>query len=622
MILGWIKQRQYASVFFGLLVAYSGTALALPAGAINPQLIETTESTPIEPLVDLHQRTSKPHNTDLSQLAQDPVWLGLLHANPKPLITDRDFYLSNRNFSALSELKATLSALSTDRTLQCRYPGRALWLAHQGLLKAQTEGCSEYQDYLKRAPIDSINYVFATEKVSSPASMMGHVFLGLSGADSTGVTRRHGVSFSTQISAFNLPKNAYQTIISGKPGSFSLGPYDEKLAHYLDMEQRSVWVYELSTTAFGRELLSAHLWELKQTQLKYFFTTYNCATNLYFLLKVAGLTELSTHKRLLSPVDLTNLLSESPHVTSRSFIPSDQYGTTMLLGDPEATEFAHDLPSGHMLSQTQIEFSADPKTGFKQQQLLSYYAGLLKDRAEITAEELSNIQSQANPYTDLRLDLSEYKDPGKNPYTSEASAGVMHSQNQEWLSLSYSPVKRSLLDDNRQGLSQSELIMGETAIKLSTSNLKLERFTLYRAAAFQDANRFTQLRSGRINLAFEANPLVSNQPKLNLQVATGFTKTTGPSGVYGLAGYDNVGLDAHLLTGTLGAFAQRGGIRVSAELLSGVELSDQDWRLAGSLGISARQTPNQALELKLRSFARTQEKAPDPEASLGWVQKF
>ena len=202
------------------------------------------------------------------------------------------------------------------------------------------------------------------------------------------------------------------------------------------------------------------------------------------------------------------------------------------------------------------------------------------------------------------------------------SAGVKHGQNQEWLSLSYAPVKRSLLDDNRQGLSQSELIMGETAIKLNASDLKLERFTLYRAAAFQDANRFTQLRSGRINLAFEANPLVSSEPKLNLQLATGYTKKAGFAGVYGLAGYDNVGLDAHLLTGTLGAFAQRGGIRVSAELLSGVELSDQDWRLAANLGISARKNPNQALELSLRSFAQTNKSSTDPEASLRWVQKF
>ena len=107
-----------------------------------------------------------------------------------------------------------------------------------------------------------------------------------------------------------------------------------------------------------------------------------------------------------------------------------------------------------------------------------------------------------------------------------------------------------------------------------------------------------------------------------MQLATGYTKTAGFAGVYGLAGYDNVGLDAHLLTGTLGAFAQRGGIRVSAELLSGFELSDQDWRLAGSLGISVRQTPNQALELTLRSFAKTDKKSADPEASLRWVQKF
>ncbi|MCI5124843.1 MAG: hypothetical protein D3925_10280, partial [Candidatus Electrothrix sp. AR5] len=76
----------------------------------------------------------------IEQLAQDPVWLKLLHyKNGQSEVLTKDFFLSPKGGQdPEAELLATLDAYSeawsaedNDTHARCRFPARYLWLSSQ-----------------------------------------------------------------------------------------------------------------------------------------------------------------------------------------------------------------------------------------------------------------------------------------------------------------------------------------------------------------------------------------------------------------------------------------------------------------------------------------------------------
>ena len=214
----------------------------------------------------------------------------LLHTqNQQRFIQDSQFYFSYHNFSLFNELTATLQAFAQPTPLNnqhpiCRFPARFLWLQQQLSFQAAdfpAPSCKAYQTFQKKAPAQAVQLVFASENIVSPSSMMGHVFLKISGKNAAHRQVSYAITYFTPLDTLNIPKMMYQSFAGGLQGVFALQPYQLLKENYLNKEERNLWEYTLNLDTFQKQFLQAHIWELKAMKSDYFFVDYNCATVTY-----------------------------------------------------------------------------------------------------------------------------------------------------------------------------------------------------------------------------------------------------------------------------------------------------------------------------------------------------
>ena len=109
----------------------------------------------------------------------------------------------------------------------------------------------------------------------------------------------------------NVPKLMLDSLVLGMPGRFALSPYDEGGRTYLLGEQRMLWEYELKLDASTRQLIQAHLIELKQTNFIYFFHRYNCATLVKHVLAIAVPSVSQRSDWITTPKDVIRLADQA-----------------------------------------------------------------------------------------------------------------------------------------------------------------------------------------------------------------------------------------------------------------------------------------------------------------------
>lgn len=268
----------------------------------------------------------------LSHISQSSTWHALLHWNgKKSYINNERFLLSYNNFSPENELIATLNYFHSEAPYpQCRFPARYAYLQmHFSLPELSTDKCAALSEFQKKAPIDRIALIFASENISMPSSMMGHIFIKISGTNYQGYEVDHAISFFTDINGFNIPKIIYDSMIIGKEGHLALTPYQELLTRYNELEQRNVWEYTLKMDGLARKLIHLHFFELKQTELTYYFSNYNCATFTKFVLAIAINTKQeNTHWD--TPVDVVRYAEKNGLIEHTSLSSATRWCMRML----------------------------------------------------------------------------------------------------------------------------------------------------------------------------------------------------------------------------------------------------------------------------------------------------
>ncbi|WP_419673687.1 DUF4105 domain-containing protein [Aliarcobacter butzleri] len=138
------------------------------------------------------------------------------------------------------------------------------------------------------------------------------------------------MSFYTTINTINLFELFYENFISGMEGTFVLRPYKETLDRYIKDEKRNVWEYELNLNSYQQKLLSYHIWELKDVDMKYFFTKYNCSTVLFYTLSLVNPKIYNDEKLWVTPLDITKYLYKYDLIKSSQLIASDGWMNRML----------------------------------------------------------------------------------------------------------------------------------------------------------------------------------------------------------------------------------------------------------------------------------------------------
>lgn len=416
-----------------------------------------------------------------------------------------------------------------ERFDKCRYPAHAYYKSIEQAKEAPDfSECIALTEYLIKVPLQSVSVVYASENLLSPSSMMGHVFLKLSGAQEDGTLKQHAVSFYTNLDGINIPKLFFDTMVLGKKGVFGLSPYSKFVEHYVHIEKRNLWEYEIELDDIALKLVQLHLWELKQSTLPYYFDRYNCATLISHILRLARpeITLPSLDK--VSPADVIRAVDQANVVSSKNVILSSEWRTRML----------SESLSESLLSQIQNNQLSDSATLFESSAERFFYAelGLAYTNHQLLESQISkeealkfvryyeNIKSSQPDY---QLDLSNYKSPTKMPYDTQWFLGYVHYQDQSFIRLGYLPAGLKKEDDSRQYFGNNELRLMEGSILYNPyqDKIDIDEFALYSVSTLKPYNSLVGGVSGKFELIVEDHFNQSLQPQTAFNVEGGLGLT-------------------------------------------------------------------------------------------------
>lgn len=369
------------------------------------------------------------------KLYEKNEWKSLLHFKNELHIKDKNFINSIENFSLKNEMELTIKGFfenadkyeDKNKHFQCRFPARFLFIKNE--LNLQNEifpeiNCTKFEEYKVKAPVDKIYMVYASDNVKNPSSMMGHTFLKFEGKNNLKEIKSHSISFYTSINTINLIELFYENFISGMDGIFVLRPYNETLEQYIKNEKRNVWEFQLKLNVYQKELLRYHIWELKDVDMQYFFTRYNCSTVLFYSLSLVEPKIYDDEKLWTTPLDITKYLYRYNLIENSQLIASDSWLNRMI------------------------------KENFNDEQI-----------------DLKKVD----------FDISKYKSPNKIPDERQLNLSYkkIDNENKAYTKFAFLPASHLLSDDNREYFGESELKIAYLSFLVNNENIKIDEFTLY-----------------------------------------------------------------------------------------------------------------------------------------------
>lgn len=412
-------------------------------------------------------------------------WEILLHFHANTFqIKDPTFFINDIPSSPTEELHRTLNLLTentqSSQDFVCRFPARYNWIKinFTSMLQDQEtpslEKCDSYQEYLEKVPVEKIYLVFAAENISSPLSMMGHVFLMLEGSDENGIKRQHAFSYFAVINSLNPLSLVIESLFTGQEGRFGLSPYQQSLLNYTEAEGRSVWEYELKTTTENRALIRDHIFELRDIKPNYLFTHYNCATFIY---------DLST---LIVP-DLNNKRSQHLWITPRDLVKDlinlNAFDSETVFINPIQ---AMKLTKWNIQDETKRLNALDLKNTYKIKSLtnespydhtyIRYLNEFLYIKNKISHEtytEIKNLTASEEYSTHI------LPKPEKSPNDTQVSFGFNKIASERNFTISFMPASHKLLDSSEGFFTENSLELGSFELSFNNKALQLENLTIY-----------------------------------------------------------------------------------------------------------------------------------------------
>lgn len=247
-----------------------------------------------------------------SDLANTHTWRALLHYEQGlSNIKDSAFFMADNGASnPEAELLATVEAFKTQPQTQCKFAARYKWIKQKGALKNVSKAdCPDVAEYTKKVAAKRLSLVFASEKMPSPTSMMGHLFIKVEG-QAENYNPEHSLSFfATLHGGMNALLFVPKALVAGTEGRFILEPYKKTKARY-ENDGRQLKEFPLELTQEQVDLVVLHAWELKETELQYSLAYDNCATTVMPLLAVAGAEYNGlAYKPFMTPYDLLDEMS-------------------------------------------------------------------------------------------------------------------------------------------------------------------------------------------------------------------------------------------------------------------------------------------------------------------------
>ncbi|WP_334019688.1 Lnb N-terminal periplasmic domain-containing protein [Alteromonas sp. S015] len=250
--------------------------------------------------------------------ALQPQWLSLLHYEKTFLgdytsaIDTPAFFFSPRgSIDPLAELQATISSFVEKPDSQCTFPARAMFVSENVATLPDVQ-CDAFNAFISNINATGVSLVYASGYLGNPASMYGHVFLKFNNTSQSELldnTYNYGARYPDNENPIAYILNG---IFGGYNGYFANQKYHHQTLTYNESELRDLWEYSLSLTSKEISFLLAHLWELEQIPMTYYFFKQNCAYQIAQLLSLATSTSyMPNDKAWIMPFDIVAAIKKN-----------------------------------------------------------------------------------------------------------------------------------------------------------------------------------------------------------------------------------------------------------------------------------------------------------------------
>lgn len=458
-------------------------------------------------------------NEDLSlknalenNLFLDPTWLSLLHLHQRhPDIEDNNFYLNKKFTSAKEEFVTAYNAffVEKDKNKICRFPARYFWMQTRlKLEQAEKLECKELQEFVKNAPLDKASVIFASENLSVPTSMMGHIFLKISGKNDKNDNVDHSISFFTNVDQYSFPALAFKSLLTGMKGQYALGPYQSQRNAYLFNEQRNIWEYELKLTPEQKTLLQYHLLELKNISFTYFFHGFNCATLINNIVAVAHPEIANDRSFWVTPLDVARSINNHQIAETTLVTPSSKWKIQSLLDSINLSSENLNLIKERDYKNLKVDSLAQDEQ-FLTLELARGYNNYLSEEEIISRDEWKNYENYLSVrknaiLKDAVLDTSNYKKPHLTIQDSQFISGFKRQNKKDLLLIGFLPASHDLLDDTSNYSNESSLKLGEViaSYQLKENKMRVDSAILYSAFILRPHNSLIGGMSGQFSFGY------------------------------------------------------------------------------------------------------------------------
>lgn len=349
----------------GLIMSLSSSVMAAPApntDSISGAVLENAVLD--EPLNTAHSTSAIAHyqqQATKQALAEHPTWRRMLYLKDKkagdahhkaskadisPIDNPKYFVSPNGKVSPQAELDAMLElmlmpASSSSAQLQarqaalCRFPARVHWLKEQLSL---TDGqiapyaCPEFDAWMAKLDPQRLSVVFAEEYLDNPLSAFGHTLMLIDSAKSLAnpadIDAAHALNDTVAGDANdNFVVYAAKSMTGKYPNEITIDPFPEKLAYYIQHDERDVWTYPLQLTQAEVQQIMRHVWETKDLGLPYYFTTDNCASEILRYIDIVRPegSLLAKLPYVVVPSDVVRLLTKEGLISEQDqqYLPAD-----------------------------------------------------------------------------------------------------------------------------------------------------------------------------------------------------------------------------------------------------------------------------------------------------------
>lgn len=335
-------------------LAAAPTTTADISQSLTPQIDGTlpSQNSEAEQLLAIWRQQVQAHS-----LAEHTTWRRLLYFlddkkslfnkdASKSLIDSPAFFLStDGQHDAGAEMDALLVALaeqmvappesnpsSDAQSAICRFPARTHWLTQRlGIDSSSLQAdCPELTEWMAMLNPEQLSIMFAEEYLDNPISAFAHTLLRIDSPISAADPSQIHHAYALNDTVDGDPDDAFAVYaIKATSGGYNnrieIDPYPEKLAKYLKDDERDAWTYQLDLTPAEVQQIILHVWETKDLEIPYYFTTDNCASEILRLIDVVRPEQdlLSQLPYVVIPSDVVKLLDEESLLADARYTPSD-----------------------------------------------------------------------------------------------------------------------------------------------------------------------------------------------------------------------------------------------------------------------------------------------------------